>query len=108
MAETNISDGGGRALLAELVRLCSQLAHAAGRVIREVQALREDGTTATAIASATATLLGATLKDPTDSRTYLTLADVRAQSFIVGRLRERYPHINVVGEEDDDSVRANP
>ena len=45
--------------------------------------------------------LGASLKDPGDTRTYLTTADVRAQAVIVDGLRRAFPGVVLVGEEDE-------
>ena len=72
----------GRALLVELMRVCARLASGAGIVIREVQQARETAQQAPAggaHAGGANAALGASLKDPTDSRSYLTIADVRAQ-----------------------------
>ena len=41
-------------------------------------------------------------RDPTDTRSYLTTADVRAQKVIVDALRRDFPGLALVGEEDED------
>ncbi|GBG30930.1 Inositol monophosphatase 3 [Hondaea fermentalgiana] len=83
----------GRAALEALVKRCVALAKDAGAVVRKVQAGREQGET-----------LDASLKDPEDPRTYLTVADQRAQKVIVDGLRASFPQIEIIGEEDEDEA----
>ncbi|KAA8492835.1 3'(2'),5'-bisphosphate nucleotidase 1 [Porphyridium purpureum] len=88
---------GGALLLVDVVRTCAYLAASAGAVIRDVQRRRDAGD---------ALALGATLKDANDTRSYLTVADLRAQRVIVQGLRERFPWMQhqIVAEEDDAEV----
>ena len=44
------------------------------------------------------------MKDPTDSRTYLTKADTLSQRVIVEGLRAKWPNVAVVGEEEEDGA----
>jgi len=76
--------------LKQLLSGCVSLCQSAMTVIREVQREREAGIA-----------LESTMKDPTDSRTYLTKADTLAQRVIVDGLRAMWPHVAVVGEEED-------
>jgi hypothetical protein len=85
----------GRALLARLVCSCVSLAGLAGETIRAVQLGREreqarggDGGSDGGGGDA----LGESLKDPGDTRSYLTVADVRAQKVIVDGLRRCAHH----------------
>ena len=77
--------------LRQLLSGCVSLCRSAMAVIRAVQREREQGSA-----------LEATMKDPTDSRTYLTKADTMAQRVIVGGLRAEWPHVAVVGEEEEE------
>lgn len=82
----------GRELLCDIVGACVQLVKLAGGVIRAVQRDRE---------SSGDVSLGANLKDASDDRSYLTVADVRAQKVIVEGLRAKFPGLALVGEEDE-------
>ena len=77
--------------LRQLLSGCVSLCRSAMAVVREVQREREAGAA-----------LEATMKDPTDSRTYLTKADTRAQRVIVEGLRAKFPQVAVVGEEEEE------
>ena len=78
-------------LLAECHRLCQQ----ACGIIRHVQLQREQGAGSHAE-------LQAELKDPLDPRSYMTVADTRAQRHIVAGLRARFGEmLDIVGEEED-------
>ena len=79
--------------LRQLLSGCVSLCRSAMAVIREVQREREAGAA-----------LESTMKDPTDSRTYLTKADTLAQRVIVRGLRAKWPQVAVVGEEDEDGI----
>lgn len=74
----------------ELLSACVSLSHAACGVIRDVQRSREKGES-----------IGAAMKDPTDSKSYLTVADKRAQQLIVDALLEEWPGLPIVAEEDE-------
>ena len=75
--------------LRQLLSGCVSLCRSAMAVIREVQREREAGVT-----------IESTMKDPTDSRTYLTKADTLSQRVIVDGLRAKWPNVAVVGEEE--------
>jgi 3'-phosphoadenosine 5'-phosphosulfate (PAPS) 3'-phosphatase len=78
-------------LLTECYRLCQQ----ACGIIRHVQLQREKGAGSHAG-------LQAELKDPLDPRSYMTVADTRAQRHIVAGLRARFGEmLDIVGEEED-------
>ena len=79
--------------LRQLLSGCVSLCRSAMTVIREVQREREAGAA-----------LEATMKDPTDSRTYLTKADTLSQRVIVEGLRAKWPNVAVVGEEEEDGA----
>ena len=79
--------------LRQLLSGCVSLCRSAMAVIREVQREREAGAA-----------LEATMKDPTDSRTYLTKADTLSQRVIVEGLRAKWPNVAVVGEEEEDGA----
>ena len=87
----------GRGLLCRLVQHCAVLANLAGATIRAVQREREEAGEAS---------LGASLKNPEDPRSFLTIADLRAQKVIVEGLRREFPGIVLVGEEDDNDNSA--
>lgn len=74
-----------------LLRACVKLAKLACGVIRDVQCQREEQ----------GGKLHAELKDPEDPRTYLTVADRRAQRVILAGLRSEFPNLDIVGEEDE-------
>ena len=75
--------------LAELLAICVTLARRACGVLQAVQKQRDhDGT------------LAAELKDPNDTRTYVTIADLQAQALIISGLRSRYgTSLAVIGKE---------
>ena len=82
-------------LFEEVLSVCVDAARTAGQVVRDVQKGREAGKA-----------LDAQLKDESDSRTYLTVADQRAQKVITSALRGAFPGITLVGEEDEEEVDA--
>eukprot|EP01051_Picozoa_sp_SAG22_P009567 SAG22_NODE_805_length_7096_cov_28.481206_7_plen_343_part_00 len=105
-AQSALPEGDGRVLLFRLLRSCVSLAQLAGETIRGVQRGREAATQPAAGPSPSpcqcpADALSASLKDPTDTRSYLTIADVRAQKVIVDGLRQSFPGLALVGEEDE-------
>jgi len=75
-----------------LLDACISLACEACGVIRDIQQRRES----------VGGDFEATLKNPTDSSSYLTEADVAAQKTIVTGLRMRFPNLDIVGEEDEE------
>ena len=81
--------------LRQLLSGCVSLCRSAMAVIREVQREREAGVA-----------LESTMKDPTDSRTYLTKADTLSQRVIVGGLRAKWPNVAVVGEEEESGAEV--
>jgi len=87
----------GAALLLQLVRTCVHLAYLAGKAVRAVQRDREQSGSAA---------LGASLKDATDTRSYLTTADLRAQKVIVDGLRQAFPRLVLVSEEEENGDSA--
>jgi len=79
-------------LLRNLIDCCHRLSIEACATIRDVEAERE---------MVGAEALDASLKDATDSRTYLTKADTKAQEIIWKGLRQKYGvQLTIVGEED--------
>lgn len=85
----------GTQVLGKLLKRCVELAREAGNVIRSVQADREAGKP-----------LDASLKDADDPRTYLTVADQRAQQVVVNGLRDTFgPNLQIIGEEDEDDIK---
>ncbi len=67
-------------------------------IIRSVQREREDS------GVAGRQKIQAELKDPSDDRTYLTIADTRAQRHILAGLRARFgTALDIVGEEEEGS-----
>ena len=96
MSLTSIASNSRRSIpLQDLLTECFELVTQACNIIREVQLERDrndDGV-----------FLQTELKDPADPRSYLTVADKRAQHHIVIGLRERFGvSLDIVGEEDDD------
>jgi len=88
-----------RDLLSLSVRLCDEACH----IIRSVQLQRDND-------GGSSDTLQAELKDPADPRSYLTVADKRAQVHIVSGLRDRFgTALDIVGEEDEaaDEVDAD-
>jgi len=82
-------------LLEDVVSVCGFLAAQAGEVIRAVHRRREDGG-----------YIATQMKDPNDSRTYLTVADQRAQHVIISGIRRKWPNIMIVGEEDEEDCQV--
>ncbi len=80
----------------ELLSVCVSLSGAACSVIRSVQRHRENSG-----------VLNAELKDPRDSRSYLTNADVGAQRVILSGLRREWPNLKIVAEEEEDTHEEN-
>ena len=95
----------GPDLLVGLVHSCVRLAYLAGGVIRAVQADRERSEEGAEGKDALAAI-GASLKDASDTRSYLTTADLRAQKVIVDGLRREFPGLVLVGEEEEDAGAA--
>jgi 3'(2'), 5'-bisphosphate nucleotidase len=90
----------GIELLASLVSTLVILASQAGHVIRDVQKMREEESLRCHDDGQSA--LGAILKDAKDKRTYLTIADIRAQKVIVDGIRKRFSTaLAIVCEEDE-------
>ena len=75
--EVDTTDTKGLEILTDLVNTCVKLAYQAGAVIRHVDQMRS-GPDAKGN-----DLIGAKLKDPNDTRSYLTVADQLAQKVIV-------------------------
>eukprot|EP01134_Creolimax_fragrantissima_P004289 CFRG4289T1 len=94
----------GSELLGHLVGRCVELANEAGSVIREVQASRERQQKFNT--SNVNDVLGATLKDAHDPRTWVTLADRRAQEVIIDGLVQTFgKELLIVAEEEiEDTV----
>ena len=78
----------------DLLRLCVTLSQRACGVIRTVHGKREQQGAKTNGGALKGTAVGgpafAHMKDATDSRSYLTEADVKAQALIVSGLRKRF------------------
>eukprot|EP00756_Hemistasia_phaeocysticola_P060062 Hpha_TRINITY_DN3730_c0_g1::TRINITY_DN3730_c0_g1_i1::g.23732::m.23732 len=83
-------------LLEEVLSVCIHAVLRAGDVIRAVQQGREGGAA-----------LDAQLKDESDPRTYLTVADQRSQKVITEVLRSAFPGVCLVGEEDESAVDSD-
>ena len=80
-------------MLQEVEGLCASLAAEATEIIRQVQSQREKKLD-----------IGTCLKDPNDSRSYLTHADILAQQCIVHGLLNRFPTISIIAEEDQSNI----
>ena len=84
-----------RLRLHDLLSVCRRLCQQACGIIRDVQSERE-GTQGSHAS------LRAELKDPLDPRSYMTVADTRAQQHIVAGLRATFGEtLDIVGEEED-------
>lgn len=79
----------------QLLGACVDAVKRACAVIREVEESRKAGGS-----------LGETYKDASDPRSALTIADVSAQSAIVGPLSRQFPELTIIAEEDHDMASA--
>jgi 3'-phosphoadenosine 5'-phosphosulfate (PAPS) 3'-phosphatase len=88
--------GDQRVGLRDLLSASRGLVAEACDIIRSVQREREDA------GAAGRQKIQAELKDPSDDRTYLTIADTRAQRHILAGLRARFgTALDIVGEEEE-------
>jgi len=85
--------------LYSLVDECALVATAAGAIIRSVHESR--------LASGD-DVLNASLKEAGEAKSVATIADIRAQRVITRRLIQRFPGLNLVGEEEDDPSIPSP
>ena len=90
--------GNQRVGLCDLLSASRGLVAEACDIIRSVQREREDA------GAAGRQKIQAELKDPSDDRTYLTIADTRAQRHILAGLRARFgTALDIVGEEEEEA-----
>jgi 3'-phosphoadenosine 5'-phosphosulfate (PAPS) 3'-phosphatase len=93
-------DAARRVRLRDLLSVCLRLCHGACAIIRDVQLARERAGENAG--------LRAELKDPSDPRSYMTVADTRAQQHIMAGLRARFGEaLEIVGEEEEEDGEAD-
>mmetsp|Transcript_64074 Transcript_64074/g.71761 ORF Transcript_64074/g.71761 Transcript_64074/m.71761 type:complete len:273 (+) Transcript_64074:87-905(+) len=89
--------------LRQLLSACISLSNAACAIIRNVQQSREHNNDDddNNNNNDNSKSFVAILKDPTDTRSYLTVADQRAQQVIVDGLLGEWPELSIVAEEEE-------